>query len=153
MLSKSTFRLLLVAEVILQISGVVVSALTVGLLPEEIRSFMRSAPTSNFSSRSDWIVLAQGVILLAVFFASRIGLFVFWRRARKLYLLSVILLLGLTPFFGPFIDAGWGQALDGAAFISSGLILAIIYFSRLSPNFEIARRQPDQSLERTTLAD
>jgi hypothetical protein len=152
MLSKSTFRMLLVAEVFLQISGVVVSALTTWLLPEELRTFLRTAPTSNFST-SDWIVLGQGVIFLTVFFASRIGLFVFWRRARTLYLVSVILLLGLTPFFGPYIDAGWGHALDGAALISSGLILAVIYFSPLSLDFEVADCQPEQARERTISAD
>jgi hypothetical protein len=147
MLSKSSFRLLLVAEIFLQIAGVVVSAFTAWLLPTELRTFMRTAPTSNFST-SDWVVLVQGVIFIVVFLASRIGLFVFWRRARQLYLVSVILLLGLTPFFGPYIDAGWGHALDSAALVSSGLILALIYFSPFSQNFEVAGCQPNQALER-----
>jgi hypothetical protein len=147
MLSKSTFRLLLVAEVLFHISAVVVTALTAWLLPIELRAFMRTAPTSDFST-ADWVVFGQGVIFIVVFLASRIGLFVFWRRARKLYLVSVIILLGLTPFFGPYIDAGWGQALDSAALVSSGLILALIYFSPLSQNFEVAGCQPDQALER-----
>jgi len=152
MLSKSTFRLLLAAEVFFHISGVVVSALTANLLPIELRTFMRTAPTADFSTSSDWVVLGQGVIFLGVFFASRIGLFVFWRRAREIYLVSVILLVGLTPFFGPHIDAGWGRALDSLAFISSGLIFAIVYFSPLSQNFSVAA-PPNQAGEETVSED
>jgi hypothetical protein len=152
MLSKSTFRLLLLAEVCFQISGLVVSALTTWLLPVELRTYLQTTETSGFST-SDWVVLGQGVIFLAVFFTSRIGLFVFWRRARTLYLVSLFLLLGLTPFFGPYVDAGWGHALDAAALILSGLILALIYFSPLSSNFEVAGCQPNQAVERTNSAD
>jgi hypothetical protein len=41
-----------------------------------------------------------------------------------------------TPFFGPYVDAGWGIAIDYAAMIVSGVILALVYFSPLKSLYE-----------------
>jgi hypothetical protein len=51
-------------------------------------------------------------------------------------LISTVLGLLLTPFFGPVVDAGWGTAFDYAAMIVSGVILALVYFSPLKSLYE-----------------
>ena len=47
----------------------------------------------------------------------------------RLYCWTVVAGVALAPFFGPYVDAGWGQLFYEAALIISGLILALIYYS------------------------
>ena len=82
------------------------------------------------------IMIATTIPLLILFLVSSIGLFFFWRPARIVYLIATVAGLLLTPFFGPYVDAGWGTAFDEAAILVSGVILALIYFSPLKDLYE-----------------
>jgi hypothetical protein len=76
-------------------------------------------------------MLAIGIPMLILFIVSNIGLFLFWRPARTLYVITIIVGLLETPFFGPYVDAGFGTMFEDAAIIVSGVVLALIYFSPL----------------------
>jgi hypothetical protein len=130
--SKSFLRILIVVEIGLAILGGVVSQLTASLLPESLRAF--SEAKSQVEQSLVTLRVAFPLIILSL--VSSIGLFFFWRPSRILYLISSVLGLLLAPFFGPYVDAGWGKAFEDAALVISGVILALVYFSPLKSLYE-----------------
>lgn len=138
--SKMLLRTLIVVEIVLGIIGGVVSFLTESVLPESLRAYMDAASETNVTGW-EMIMFAAGIPLLIAALISSIGLFLFWRPARVLYLIAMIAGVLLTPVFGPFVDAGWGRAFEEAAGVVSGVILALVYFSPLKHLYE--KRQID----------
>ena len=130
--SKSFLRTLIVVEIGLVILDIVVSLLTVSLLPESLRAFSEA----ESQGERGLVVLRVAFPVIILWLGSIIGLFFFWRPSRILYLISTVLWLLPTPFFGPYVDAGWGIAIDYAAMIVSGVILALVYFSPLKSLYE-----------------
>jgi hypothetical protein len=45
--------------------------------------------------------------------------------------ITIVVGLLVTPFFGPYVDTGWGTMFYEAAVTVSGVILGLIYFSPL----------------------
>jgi len=117
------------------IVGAVVSLLTESALPEPLRAFLKAESEAEVTVR-EMIMFAAAIPLLILLLVSSIGLFFFWRPARILYLITSVAGLLVTPFFGPYVDAGWGTTFDEAATIVSGVILALIYFSSLKELYE-----------------
>jgi hypothetical protein len=130
--SKSFLRTLIVVEIGLVILDIVVSLLTVSLLPESLRAFSEA----ESQGERGLVVLRVAFPVIILWLGSIIGLFFFWRPSRILYLISIVLWLLLQPFCGPYVDAGWGTAFEDAAMIVSGVILALIYFSPLKSLYE-----------------
>jgi hypothetical protein len=133
--SKGFLRTLIVAELVLGITSVVVSLFTESMLPEPLRAFVEAESEAEVTTH-DMILLAAGIPLILLVLVSSIGLFVFWRPARILYVVTIVAGLLLTPFFGPYVDAGWGRVFEDAAVIVSGVILALIYLSPLKVLYE-----------------
>jgi hypothetical protein len=139
MLTKRALRFLLVAEILLAITGGIVTVFTESLLPDELQAYEQAVSEADVTTR-EWVLLGVGIVLLVFLLVSSIGLFVFWRPARLLYFCTVIGGLALTPFYGPYVDAGWGTLFQEMAMIVSGVILALIYCSPLRDLYE--RSQP-----------
>jgi hypothetical protein len=133
--SKGFLRTLIVAEVVLGIISVVVSLLTESSLPEPLQAFLHAESEVEATGRG-MVMLAAAIPLIILLLVSSIGLFFFWRPARFLYLIAIAGGLLLTPFFGPYVDAGWGATFEEAAIIISGVILALVYFSPLKDLYE-----------------
>jgi putative Mn2+ efflux pump MntP len=133
--TKRAFRFLLVAEVLLAIIGSIVAVFTESQLPEALQAYEQAEAEAEFTTR-EWVLLGVGVVFLVPFLVSRIGLFAFWRPARRLYFWTAIGGVTLAPFFGPYVDAGWGQLFNEVAMIISGVILALIYYSPLREFYE-----------------
>jgi hypothetical protein len=133
--SKSFLRILIVVGIGLVILGVAVSLLTASLLPESLRAFWKAEIQGEMTAR-DLGMLRVTFPAIILWLGSSIGLFFFWRPSRILYLISIVLSLLLTPFSGPYVDAGWGTAFEDAAMIVSGVILALVYFSPLKSLYE-----------------
>lgn len=132
---RRVFRFLLVVEILLAITGGILTLCTGALLPEELQAYERAAAETDYTTR-EWVLLGVSITFFILFLASSIGLFVFWRPARRLYLWSTIGGLALTPFYGPYLDAGWGQLFDGASMVICGVILGLIYCSPLRDLYE-----------------
>lgn len=139
--SKGFLRTLIVAEFALTIIGAVVSLLTEPLLPEPLRDFLAAESTAEVTAR-EIIMFAAAIPLLILLLVSSIGLFFFWRPARILYVITIAAGLLVAPFFGPYVDAGWGTTFGDAAMIVSGVILALIYFSPLKDLYEKPKVAP-----------
>src|SRR5580765_813156 len=99
--SKGFLRLLIVSVIALGITGDVVSLRTESSLPDPLRTFLILNSQSGVKL-ADWV----GIFLVISLVVSSVGLFVFWRPARLLYLLTTIMGLLLTPFLGPEVDTG-----------------------------------------------
>ncbi|MDA1143275.1 MAG: hypothetical protein O3B01_32355 [Planctomycetota bacterium] len=133
--SKGFLRTLIVAGFGLGIISVVVSLLTESSLPEPLRAFLDAESEAEVTAR-EMILLAAAIPLIILVLVSTIGLFFFWRPARILNLISIVAGLILTPFFGPYVDAGWGMTFVEAATIISGVVLALVYFSPLKDLYD-----------------
>jgi len=133
--TKGFLRTLIVAEIGIGIICIVVSFFTESMLPEPLRAFLEAESEAEITAR-DLVMIAAAIPLIILLLMSSIGLFFFWRPARVLYLITVVLGLAMTPFFGPYVDAGWGTTFEGVAMIISGAILALIYFSPLRDFYE-----------------
>jgi hypothetical protein len=131
-------RWLVVAEILLSIASGIVSLATVNLLPPELRAYEQATFEADLTSK-DLILLGVALVLLSLIVVSSIGLLVFWRPARLLYLVRIIAGIAIAPFAGPYVDAGWGDSLEGAAILVSGVILPLIYYPPLSQLFEQRR--------------
>ena len=133
--SRGFLRSLIIAEIGLGVIGVVVSLLTESLLPEPLRAFVEAEAEADISTR-EIVMLATAIPGIILFVVSSIGLYFFWRPARTLYVITIVFGLLWTPFFGPYVDAGWGTVFEEATIIISGIILALIYFSPLKDYFD-----------------
>lgn len=71
------------------------------------------------------------LLLIIAGLVSRIGLFVFWRPARMIFLLTIIAELVATPFSIPETHTGICAMLNEATIYIAGVILALVYFSPL----------------------
>jgi hypothetical protein len=138
MLTKRALRFLIVAEILLAIIGGVLTVFTTSLLPEELQVYEQAVAEADYTAR-EWVLLGVGIALLVLVLISSIGLFVFWRPARLLYLMTLIVGVLLAPFYGPYVDAGWGTLFEEVAMIISGVILALIYYSPLRDLYERPR--------------
>jgi hypothetical protein len=104
-------------------------------LPEPLRAFLDAESEAEITVR-EMVMLLAAIPVIILLLVSSIGLFFFWRPARMLYLIALVAGLLLTPFFGPYVDAGWGTTFEEAAVIVSGVILAPVYFSPLKDLYE-----------------
>jgi hypothetical protein len=135
MLSKQNLRILIVAEIVLAVAAGVVSYATWSLLPEPLLMYLREEVRGPMTPKQV-VQFGIGSLYVLVFLVASIGLFLCWRPARILYLFTAIISVLLTPFFGPHVDAGWGQMLTEASQVLSGGIIALVYFSQLKELYE-----------------
>ncbi|BCW94144.1 MAG: hypothetical protein KatS3mg007_2038 [Thermoanaerobaculum sp.] len=133
--SKAFLRTLIVGMIVLGSVSVVVSLVTESLLPDPLRAYAEAEWEANLTGR-DVVMLAVAILVIIAWFVSCIGLFLFWRPARILYLITITAGLLLTPLYGPYVDAGWGTMFEDAAVILSGVILALVYLSPLKGLYE-----------------
>jgi hypothetical protein len=133
--TKGLLRTLIVAEIVIGIISIVVSSFTESTLPEPLRAFSEAQTESEITTRGV-AMIAAAIALIILLLVSSIGLFFFWRPARILYLLTLILGIAMTPFFGPYVDAGLGTAFEDIAVVISGVILGLVYFSPLRELYE-----------------
>jgi hypothetical protein len=135
---KMFLRVLIVGEIVFGVLSLVVSAFTQVTLPEPLREYLELEAQAPITKR-DLFLLAFGVLLLVMVLISSIGLFVFWRPARLLYLIATVFGVVITPLLGPAVRTGWDTPLEETASITAGAILALVYFSPLRVLFEKRR--------------
>ena len=75
-----------------------------------------------------------------------VGLFVFWRPARVLFLAQSALVLAVTPLLlKTTVDSAWATALYGLSDVSGGVVIALVFFSPLARRFEGRPREKEPS--------
>ena len=133
--TKTALRLIIVAEVVLGIGSITAYELSKSAMPEALRSFESNQFEGEISPMLV-VTFCFLIVFLIALLTAWIGLFVFWKPARMLYLITMVVSLLLGPFFGPYVETGLSYTLCEATSIVSGIILTLVYFSPLKELYE-----------------
>jgi len=123
-------RLLILADAVLVVAAIVSDLATRGMLsPELLRAL------TEVEEALPLVLVLGGLLVLVLMVVAWIGLWLFWRPARTIYLASWVLGLLLTIFLGPYIETGITHALESLNSGVGGAILALVYFSEIARRF------------------
>lgn len=64
-----------------------------------------------------------------------VGLLLFRKIARSLFLVLIVLSTAMTPLYGVFIESAGGMALLGISQMADGVVLALAYLSPVKERF------------------
>jgi hypothetical protein len=129
--NKTFLRVLILTELILGVLYLLSSSYFEAGLPEPLRSYEEQH--GGDLAGWQWYFIPT---LALVALAARVGLFVFWRPARLIYLVTILVDSIARPFGGPNVDPAFSQMLNEAALIISGVVLALVYFSPAKDLYE-----------------
>lgn len=132
---KRNFQTLVVFHQFLIFGGMLVQSVTDSWMSPEMRSFL-GIESSVMESAADVTPQSQGMralwwalTLLSV--SASVGVVLFRRWGRTLFVLVSVLTLVSTPFGGLYVDVGWTVLVGSAAGIIEGMIIALMFFSPL----------------------
>jgi hypothetical protein len=138
-MSRHQFRLLVVAHQLLVFGGLVVYEMTAGGLPPELaqyadvgRSVVEDEGGSGWLGNvDDWLYYG----LLAAALVASLGLCLFKRWGRTLFLLCTVIWVITSPLSEFYVNMGWSTLLGYPATLLEGMIIALAYFSHLRRMF------------------
>lgn len=128
------FRCLVIISVVLPFVGVLASMVSRAMLSEPLREYAR-APSATMPPA--WTLITCS-ILLAVWIVAIAGVYRLKRSARRLYALSLLMGVGLSPALGSYVDSGWGQLVFQVGFVLDGYLLAVMFGADLARHFNPA---------------
>lgn len=133
-MSPNVFRILVVASVLLSVLSGLFDFLWADDVTLQIKEFASEVEPlwSDYKSSLVFGVATLSTIILVISF---IGLLIFWSPARYLYLANFLLTIPFIPFLGTAVMSGPEKTLQDIANISSGLIVALIFFSPIKERF------------------
>lgn len=136
-MTKSKFRLLVVFSMLFSILGGVFDVLFPGFIEEELLSCQEEIEEEIFDSAVMLIVVGLfSVVGVAMAIISFFGLLKFWGPARHIYLAGFLIFIPIIPALGITITSGVAQILYDVGSLTSGMILALIYFSPVKELFK-----------------
>ena len=137
MITKNSFRLLVVIVYFIGALSLVIDMANPD--PFVIKAKDVIAPLYILKSTNTLIfTIFSGFILIAQlgFAFSFFGFLVFWRPARKLFLISfVVWAIGVAGNGFPVVNSAYSQLLHELATLGAGIILGLIYFSPVKDYF------------------
>jgi hypothetical protein len=133
--TKTMLRILIVAQFVLGVCSMVVSEFAIPASTAALRA--RAEPFEyGLPLVFARMLMAFYIVIAVATVVSWIGLFVFWRPARPLFLVTMVLFLLPTLLGGPHVDDGLSGTLAEIVSIITGVILSLIYFSPLEDFYE-----------------
>ena len=132
---KRNFQTLVVFHQFLIFGSLVVQSLTDSWMSPEMRSFLGIdlsvvGDTAEITAPSQMMaVLWWGMTIISLL--ASVGVILFRRWGRTLFVVVSVLNLLLTPFGGIYIDVGWTVLVGSAAGIIEGMIISLMFFSPL----------------------
>jgi hypothetical protein len=138
-MNAKSFRILVVAEILLMIATMVSDFLTGYQLPEELRPFHMgggsNGPDAELNA-SEWVLAFGGLSIVALAVVSLIGLLFLWRPARPLYTLTYIIAFPVLLMAGPSVSTAITDTIGELSSFLGGVIWALLYFSPIKQYFE-----------------
>ena len=125
---KSLLRALVTIEVAAVFGGVVAEILSERTLPPPLRSYVENEEISDFFA-------AVGGVLVLLIIVAWVGLWLFARWAPALYAATFVAGLLVSPFGGPYVGSGIGEAFETLSTTAGGAILALTLWSPLRTEF------------------
>ena len=135
---------LLLSDIILTILMVPVAVMKDRFLPPALQAYA-TADAESPMRLQELVLLVLALPLLLTLIVAWIGLFRYCKSAPLLYLISSVGAVVLPLFEGPTVETAFGTTVDAAAYLISGVILGLVYFSRLRERFEHGTRVPTAS--------
>ena len=137
-MNKTRFRLIVVASIVLAIISGVVDV------------FLADAMTAEMMQQAeDRVLKAEGlklifisvysVFLVVYAVVTIVGVMLFWRFARWLYIAGFVLIIPFYLVAGTFVTTGIGQYFYDLAMVAGGVILALMYTAPIKDYFEASR--------------
>jgi len=134
-MSKNKFRLLIVASLMFAILGETYDYIWPDKISEQIIEFAYELEPEIDGAK---MVVLSIIGLAAIIFGvvSFFGLLLFRSWARPMYLAGFIILLPTSLFYGVSINSGVSQVLGDLSLVTSGIILAMLYYSPVSDFYQ-----------------
>ncbi len=123
-MTKRAFRGWVIASVFLMIAWIAADFATVGHLPEDLRAFQTREPEMTPAFLG---IIFVGLALMAIYGIATVGLFLFWRPARVLYLIGSIGGFSIPFFLGPTVSSAISNAMAYLDCAVSRFILELLY--------------------------
>lgn len=154
-MSRQQFRLLVVFNQLLFYGTVLVQGFTDAALPEELLDFVLAEPSlldggSGADSSAAWWAETLFMVTAIASLVASVGLCFGRAWGRRLFLVCFILLyvpVVLTPVY---VDTGWTILVGSLNCTTTGMILALVYFSHLKRMFDGAPEAPDEDEDADT---
>ena len=122
-MSKLTFRLILVAWLIIEVAASLVRTRTpTDIVRQLYEVFGRPVPVPPS------LLVGLAVVSSVLFLWAVVGLFLFWRGSRLVFVLVLIAFAIAEPLRPFYIVSGWNQLLIHLRLALHGFIIALIYF-------------------------
>lgn len=127
--TTNQIKYLAITELLLFILTVIASYYFESYLDPLLQEYLAYENNIDISNLTLFLYIA---ILLATLIniISLIGLIFIKSWAKKLYLISTCIMFLSVPFLGPYVDHGITDALDGIASLTTGALLAMLYYTK-----------------------
>ncbi len=132
-MSKTIFRALVVASIVLAIAAAAIDTLLPNLTPQPLSQAYEDIPLPEMFTHPIGLFIFICWALAGL--AGNVALLFFKRWGRSLSLYTTIIGFFLYPFFGPTVMSGLANALYEASLVIWGSILAISYTSSIAEFF------------------
>ena len=142
-MTRSQFRLLVVANQFLILATLVVPAVTdQWLMPPELKAYFDiDASVLDLATALDYLPFWVARAVIAVGIIAAIGLCYGKRWGRTLFLLTFIISLTTTFLSETFVSTAPTVFFSYLATVTEGMILALAYFSHIRRIFEPAEEE------------
>jgi hypothetical protein len=134
-MTKTTFRRLIILWWCIGIVCVVVTLSTEKYLPRELASYLAAKANAEPTAFEFSGIIIGLVVLLASMIGS-IGLYFFKSWARDVFVLTNVLGLFLTPFFGPSVMSEWASGVCYLYGILTGGLLFSLFLPPMKGIFD-----------------
>ena len=122
-MSKLTFRLVLVAWLVIEVTASLPRTRTpTNIVLQLYEVFGHPVPVPQS------LLIGLVVVSAVLFLWAVVGLFLFWRGSRLVFVLVLLAFAAAEPLYPFYIIRGWNQLLIHIRLALHGFIIALIYF-------------------------
>jgi|SaaInl8_135m_RNA_FD_contig_31_558188_length_493_multi_11_in_0_out_0_1 hypothetical protein len=130
----SLFRTILLSGLALSLISIIAGFSLVDTLPTILQSYLSQEEASDTESNL-YILALLG--LLALLIVSIVGLWKFKPWARTLYVGILIIIVPISPTFGPVVMNGWEAMFSDLSFMLDGVLIAMMFSGEISKKFAV----------------
>lgn len=132
--TKQGFRVLVLASIVLGLLAGAIDLLVPSLVPPELREAFNQLEASR-----EYNFIVEGSLVIALLLAalvSTIGLLLFWKPARLIYIASFLASYVYIGVFGPQLSSGPSVAIELLSEFIAGIVAVLMYTKPISTHFE-----------------
>lgn len=126
--TTNQIKYLAIVELLLFIFTVIASYHFEGYLDPLLQEYLAYEKDIDISNLKLFLYVAI-LLTILINITSLIGLIFIKYWARNIYLVSTSVMFLSVPFLGPSVDHGVTDALDGVASLTTGALLAMLYYT------------------------